>query len=357
MRKTVAVGLSGGVDSSVAAYLLKKQGCKVFGLFMKNWKDDGLCPAKKDYEDVIKVCEKLQIDYYSINFEKQYYEDVFSKCLKDFKSGITPNPDILCNKEIKFHLLLNKAMELEADFLATGHFARNKLIDNDNCLIKALDLNKDQSYFLYTLTSDVLEKVIFPIGDLTKPQVRQIAKENGLATHDKKDSTGICFIGERKFKEFLSKFIPRASGEIKTLDDKTIGTHEGLSFYTIGQRKGLKIGGKGDAWFVVKKDMKNNMLYVAQGKNHPALFSQKLTAKKISWVNKNFNQQIPYKCHAKIRYRQSDQSCQIDKIENDTIFVSFDSPQRAVTEGQSIVFYQKDVCLGGAIISFARNNF
>lgn len=350
--KVVAVGMSGGVDSSVAACLLKKQGYKVFGLFMKNWKDDDSnCQAKKDFEDVIKVCDKLQIDYYSINFEEEYFEDVFSKCIEDFKLGITPNPDILCNKEIKFNLFLKKALELGADFLATGHYAQNKVIDNKNNLIKAIDLNKDQSYFLYTLNSSILEKVLFPIGHLTKPEVRKIAQENGLVTHNKKDSTGICFIGERKFKEFLSKYISYKKGEIKTLDEKKVGEHLGLSFYTIGQRKGLQIGGKGDAWFVIKKDIEKNILYVAQGKDHPALFSTKLTAKKISFVTETFNYELPYKCSAKIRYRQSDQRCQIDKIENDTIYVSFETPQRAATEGQSIVFYKDDICLGGAIIT------
>ncbi len=350
--KTVAIGMSGGVDSSVAAYLLKKQGYSVFGLFMKNWSDDDLnCQAKKDFEDVIKVCEKLKIDYYSINFEKEYYEDVFSKCLEEFKLGITPNPDILCNKEIKFNLFLKKSIELGADFLATGHYAQTKLINNKNHLLKSFDLNKDQTYFLYTLNSSILEKVLFPIGNLTKQEVRKIAKDQNLATYAKKDSTGICFIGERKFKEFLSKYISYKNGEIRTLEEKKVGEHQGLSFYTIGQRKGLQIGGKGDAWFVIKKDMKNNVLYVAQGKDHPALFSKKLIAKKISWVIENFNPIAPYKCLAKIRYRQNDQKCQIDKIENDNIYVSFESPQRAITQGQSIVFYQKEICLGGAIIS------
>lgn len=350
--KTVALGMSGGVDSSVAAYLLKKQGYKIFGLFMKNWQDDDSdCLAKKDFEDVIKVCEKLNINYYAINFEDEYYKEVFSKCLEDFKSGITPNPDILCNKEIKFNLFFKKALELGADFLATGHYAQNKIIDNKNHLIKAKDQNKDQSYFLYTLNSSILKKVMFPIGHLTKQEVRQIAKKQTLATHAKKDSTGICFIGKRKFKEFLSKFIPYKTGEIKTLDEKSVGTHQGLSFYTIGQRKGLQIGGRGDAWYVVKKDLNKNILYVVQGKDHIALFAKALTAKKTTWITNNFHPTFPYRCKAKIRYRQKDQSCTIEKIENDHIYVTFEEPQRAITEGQSIVFYQKDICLGGAIIS------
>lgn len=349
--KTIAVGMSGGVDSSVSAYLLKEQGYRVFGLFMKNWQDDTPeCTSKQDFEDVVKVCEKLKIDYYTINFENEYFEEVFSKCIEDFKLGITPNPDVLCNKEIKFNLFLKKALELGADFLATGHYAQNKIIDNKNQLIKATDLNKDQSYFLYTLKSSILEKVLFPVGHLTKQEVRKIAKDLGLVTHDKKDSTGICFIGERKFKEFLSKYISYKTGEIRTLDEKKIGLHSGLSFYTIGQRQGLRIGGKGDAWFVVKKDMEKNILYVAQGKDHPALFSNKLIAKKNSWITDNFNIELPFKCKAKIRYRQVDQDCLIEKIENDSIYVSFENHQRAATEGQSIVFYQGDICLGGAII-------
>jgi len=353
--QTVAIGLSGGVDSSVSAYLLKKQGYKVFGLFMKNWNDeDSNCQSKRDFEDVIKVCKKLKIDYYSINFEDQYYENVFSKCLEDFKMGITPNPDILCNKEIKFNLFLKKAIELGADFLATGHYAQNKLIDNKNYLIKAIDTNKDQSYFLYTLNSSILEKILFPIGNLTKNEVRKIAKDQDLSTYAKKDSTGICFIGKRKFKEFLSEFISYKNGVIKTLDEKNLGTHQGLSFYTIGQRKGLQIGGEGQAWYIAKKDLKTNVLYVVQGKEHPALFSKKLIAKKITWIIENFNPKLPYKCAAKIRYRQKDQICQIEKIEDDNIYVSFENPQRAITPGQSIVFYKKNICLGGALISFIK---
>jgi tRNA-specific 2-thiouridylase len=273
--------------------------------------------------------------------------------LDDFKSGITPNPDILCNKEIKFNLFLKKALDLGADFLATGHYAQNEFIDNQNLLIKGKDSNKDQSYFLYTLKSSILKKILFPIGHLTKSEVRKIAKEQNLATHNKKDSTGICFIGKRKFKDFLSKFISHTPGEIKTIDGKAIGTHQGLSFYTIGQRKGLQIGGRGEAWYVVNKDLNKNILFVAQGKDHSSLFSKKLIATKISWVIENFNLKLPYICTAKIRYRQKDQVCKIEKIENNNIYVSFETPQRAITPGQSIVFYQKNICLGGAIINLA----
>lgn len=351
MTKTVAIGMSGGVDSSVAAYLLKKQGYKVFGLFMKNWQDENSsCSAEEDFQDVALVCEKLGIDYYSVNFEKQYYDKVFSNCLEEFKMGLTPNPDILCNKEIKFDLFLKKAFQLKADFLATGHYVKKELINSHSHLLKAKDLNKDQSYFLYTLKSPILDKVLFPLSDLTKPEVRQIAKECDLINHDKKDSTGICFIGKRKFKEFLSKFISYEPGIIQDLDGNLLGKHDGLSFYTIGQRKGLKLGGKGDAWYVAKKDLKNNILVVSQGVDNPALFSTRLKAFKLSLVNENYQIKTPFKCKAKIRYRQLDQDCIIEKINDDNVLVSFEKPQRAVTEGQSIVFYKSDICLGGAII-------
>ncbi|NGX63894.1 MAG: tRNA-specific 2-thiouridylase MnmA [Candidatus Anoxychlamydiales bacterium] len=349
--KVVAVGLSGGVDSSVSAYLLKAQGYKVFGLFMKNWQDeDSDCNAKKDLQDVEKVCETLDIEYHTINFEKQYFDNVFSKCLEDFKKGITPNPDILCNKEIKFNLFLKKALGLGADFLATGHYVQKELINNEFYLLKGSDPNKDQSYFLYTLKSSILKKVLFPIGHLTKKRVRQIAKEQNLVNHAKKDSTGICFIGKRKFSEFLSKFIQYQPGDIQSTDGEIIQKHQGLSFYTIGQRKGLKIGGKGDAWYVADKDLKTNTLTVAQGKNHPSLFASKLIAYKISWVVDGFSINTPYICSAKIRYRQADTPCTIEKIENDHITVSFENPQRAITKGQSIVFYKDNICLGGAVI-------
>ena len=344
--KTVVVGMSGGVDSSVAAYLLKKQGYNVIALFMKNW-DDKNCPAKEDFEDVRKVCEKLDIAYYTVNFSEEYFDNVFKKCLKDFENGKTPNPDILCNKEIKFNLFLKKALNLKADFLATGHYAQ---IDEHFNLLKAIDLNKDQSYFLYTLNKKILEKVIFPIGHLKKEEVRKIAKEQNFINHNKKDSTGICFIGERKFTNFLSDFISFKKGNIKSKDGKILGSHDGISFYTIGQRKGLKIGGKGDAYFVYKKDAKTNTLYVCQGEDSKDLFSNTLIANNISWVNQFCDIATPFKCNAKIRYRQEDQECTIEKIENDRIFVSFDKSQRAVTEGQSIVFYKNNICLGGAVI-------
>ncbi|NGX56253.1 MAG: tRNA-specific 2-thiouridylase MnmA [Candidatus Anoxychlamydiales bacterium] len=350
--KTVALGMSGGVDSSVAAILLKQQGYRVIGLFMKNWQDDkSNCSAKEDYLDVVKVCQLLNIPYYSINFVEEYKKLVFEKCLTEFKKGFTPNPDILCNKEIKFKLFLNKALQLNANFLATGHYCQNEVINNKNHLKKGNDITKDQSYFLYTLKSSILEKILFPIGHLTKKEVREIAKKNNLINANKKDSTGICFIGKRNFKDFLKDFIPFEKGEIRTIDNKIIGSHDGLSFYTIGQRKGLKIGGEGDAWFVVDKDVKNNILYVSQGKESIELFSNKLIANDLTFVNENINLTFPYKCLAKVRYRQTDQKCQIDKIENGNIYVSFETEQRAVTLGQSIVFYKDTICLGGAIIT------
>ncbi|MBN2478600.1 MAG: tRNA 2-thiouridine(34) synthase MnmA [Parachlamydiales bacterium] len=348
--KTVVVGMSGGVDSSVAAYLLKQKGYKVIALFMKNWQDnDENCSAKKDFEDVAKVCTTLNIPYYNVNFEKEYMDLVFSKCLDEFKKGVTPNPDILCNKEIKFDLFLKKALSLNADYLATGHYCQ---IDKDQeKLLKGNDPNKDQSYFLYTLKSSILKKILFPIGHLTKQEVRKIAKEQKFVNFEKKDSTGICFIGERKFKDFLSTFLPFQEGEIKDTQGKTLGKHSGLSFYTIGQRKGLKIGGPGNAWYVVKKDLKNNFLIVAQGSEDKLLFSNSLIATNLTWINENYSMNTPFKCKAKVRYRQSDQDCIIEKIENnESLYVSFLTPQRAVTEGQSIVFYKDDICLGGAII-------
>ena len=349
--KTVVVGMSGGVDSSVAALLLKKQGYNVIGMFMKNWEeedDKGNCLAAKDYEDVVRVCETLDIPYYSVNFAKEYKEKVFKNFLEDYQKGLTPNPDVLCNKEIKFNLLLDKAKKLGADYLATGHYA--KIIHSDNYyLAKALDDSKDQSYFLYTLTSDILEQVIFPLSDMPKKEVRAIAKENNLSTFDKKDSTGICFIGERNFRPFLGKFLGFQEGNIETVEGKKVGRHTGTSFYTLGQRKGLCIGGEGDAWFVCGKDLKRNVLIVAQGKDHPALFCDDLVANNLTWVTAPPSP-LPFRCSAKIRYRQQDQQCTITKIEDGKVFVIFDAPQRAATPSQSIVFYDKEVCLGGGVI-------
>ncbi len=347
MKKTVVVGMSGGVDSSVTALLLKKAGYDVIGFFMKNWEEED-CPAAKDYEDVVRVCEKISIPYYSVNFAKEYKENVFNQFLEEYKQGLTPNPDVLCNREIKFKVFLEKAKKF-GDFLATGHYAQNILDGDNNLLSKANDLTKDQSYFLYTLNKDILKNVLFPIGHLPKTEVRKIAKEHGLITADKKDSTGICFIGKRDFRPFLGKYLGFKVGPIKTIEGKTIGEHQGISFYTLGQRKGLQIGGSGEAWFVVDKDISNNTLIVAQGESHSALFCLELLAKDLTWVSGK-EPKLPFKCKAKVRYRQEDQACTILKIENGKAFVLFDAPQRAVTPSQSIVFYDSDVCLGGGII-------
>lgn len=344
-KKKIAVGMSGGVDSSVTALILKKRGFDVFGLFIKSWEEEGNCTSTKDFEDVIKVCEKIKIPYYSLNLVDEYKDKVFARFLEEYAKGFTPNPDILCNKEIKFKILLKKALDLKADFLATGHYARK---DRQNRLLKAKDPDKDQSYFLYTLNQEILKKVLFPIGNLGKSEVRKMAKEANLCTYDKKNSTGICFIGERKFAPFLSKYLGTNPGNFETLKGEMVGKHEGLFFYTIGQRKGLKIGGRGEAWFVVGKDIKRNVVYVEQGQDNPALFQNKLIASDLSWVEKE--PKMHCSCTAKIRYRQKDQKCTITKIENGLAYVEFPTPQRAITPQQSIVFYNKNRCLGGGII-------
>lgn len=344
--KKVVVAMSGGVDSSVAAYLLKKQGYECIGLFMKNWEDEeGHCQAARDFDDVASVAQKLSIPYYAVNFAKEYKEAVFADFLRDYKAGLTPNPDILCNKEIKFKVLLHKALEMGADFLATGHYAQT---DNGR-LLRGLDSSKDQSYFLYTLTSSVLKKVLFPVGGLKKTEVRAIAHELGLSTADKKDSTGICFIGERDFREFLSGYIASSKGPLMTLSGKVVGEHNGSYYYTIGQRKGLGIGGAGEPWFVVGKDSTQNIVFVEQG-DHPALYAKALYANDLSWVGEAPSS--PLKCTAKIRYRQADADCLVESLDDGRLFVTFDKPQKAVTPRQSIVFYQGEVALGGgAIIS------
>ena len=349
-KKTVVVGMSGGVDSSVSALLLKEQGFHVIGLFMKNWdekKTDGTCSATKDFEDVVKVCETLDIPYYSVNFIQEYWDFVFTQFLGELKKGFTPNPDILCNREIKFHLFFKKAMQIGADFLATGHYAQ--IISNPSpTLVKGLDPGKDQTYFLYTLKENILHKVLFPIGHLHKKEVRALALKHNLATAEKKDSTGICFIGKRDFKEFISNYIPYQPGPFLTLDGKKLGEHEGMAYYTIGQRKGLGIGGPGEAWFVVDKDPDFNIVYLAQGEEHPSLYAHELTATEMSWVGSPPS--FPFSCKAKIRYRQPEQECILEKIDDNTLNVRFLTPQRAITSRQSIVFYQDSHCLGGAMI-------
>jgi len=346
-EKTVIVGMSGGVDSSVAALLLKLQGYKVVGIFMKNWDEtgpDGVCTAEEDYRDVIKVCEKLEIPYYSVNFVKEYWDGVFSEFLNDYRQGFTPNPDILCNREIKFKVFYERAKLLGADYLATGHYCQVE----DGQLKKAVDQNKDQTYFLYAVQKDVFKDVLFPIGHLPKPKVRELAARFDLVTSTKKDSTGICFIGERNFKEFLSQYIQSVKGKFVDLEGNVLGVHDGTCFYTLGQRKGMGIGGPGDAWFVVGKNLDKNEVVLAQGQDHGALYADGLKASELNWL-KDVPQES-FRCKAKVRYRQPDEPCTVT-FKGQFVEVIFDRPQRAMTPRQSIVFYNGDQCLGGGIIS------
>lgn len=352
-RKHIIVGLSGGVDSSVTAFLLKEQGHHVEGIFMKNWEEDDtdtFCPASQDMADAQAVCDQLQIELHRVNFAAEYWEKVFVDFLQEYNAGRTPNPDIICNREIKFKAFLHYAKSRGADFIATGHYARIQ----ESQLLKGLDPNKDQSYFLYTLTQQQLSQSLFPVGDLHKTEVRKIAEKIGLKNHAKKDSTGICFIGERKFKNFLNEYVKANPGDIKTIEGKIIGKHDGLMFYTLGQRQGLKIGGlkntPEDPWYVVAKNMAENTLIVAQGENHPALFKDSLAATKVHWIMGEPTT-FPVTATAKTRYRQHDQPCIINKLDEHTISVAFSDPQRAITPGQSVVFYQGEVCLGGGIIT------
>ena len=352
-KKTVIVGMSGGVDSSVSALLLKEQGYKVIGIFMKNWDEEdeeGNCQATKDYEDVVSVCEHLEIPYYSLDFIEEYKERVFSDFLTELKQGHTPNPDILCNREIKFDAFFNKVLELGADYLATGHYCQKIKKDGVWHLRKGSDSNKDQSYFLNAIKGEVLEKVLFPIGGIEKSEVRELARNFNISTKDKKDSTGICFIGERNFKNFVSSYIQFTPGNFETLDGEVVGQHSGSCFYTRGQRKGLGLGGPGEPWYVLDKDLERNVVLVERGHYHPALYSDGLIANEISWINKNFVLKTPFRWKAKVRYRQEDQDCVITQKDGDKLWVEFDKPQRAITSRQSIVFYQGDVCLGGAMI-------
>jgi tRNA-specific 2-thiouridylase len=345
--KTVVVGMSGGVDSSVSALLLKRAGYRVIGLFMKNWEEtdpNGACHASKDLDDVAKVCDQIDIPHYTVRFVEEYQERVFATFLADLKAGLTPNPDILCNKEIKFDLLLEKAKEMGADFLATGHYCQT---DGSGQLLKGLDPSKDQSYFLHAVNSKALQSTLFPIGHLLKSEVRKIAKENDLATSEKKDSTGICFIGKRDFKSFISAYLPYQNGPFKQLSGEVVGKHDGAAFYTIGQRKGLGLGGEGDAWYVVGKDVAQNVVYVERGENHPALYSSHLKATQLKWIDPP--SQASFACAAKVRYRQKDEPCKVH-LQDGVALVQFDQPQRAITSGQSVVFYSGEKCLGGGII-------
>lgn len=358
----IVVGMSGGVDSSVAALLLKEQGHDVIGIFMKNWEEkdeNGVCTSTQDYEDVKKVCQTLGIPYYTVNFTKQYMDRVFSDFLKEYESGRTPNPDILCNVEIKFKDFLNYALNIVgADYLATGHYAQIR--ENEDGvfeMVRAADNNKDQTYFLSGIGQKELSHALFPIGHLNKDEVRRLAEENNLITAGKKDSTGICFIGERNFTNFLSQYIQDEPGDMIDIDTgRVMGKHNGLAYYTLGQRKGLGIGGQGTGngkpWFVAEKDLKNNILYVVQGDDHPALYSKSLKASGMNWVeDKTYVEPgETFDCTAKFRYRQKDQGVKVKVIDNDKIEVFFNEPQRAVTPGQQVVLYLGDKCLGGATI-------
>ena len=356
-KQKVIVGMSGGVDSSVSAYLLQQQGYQVEGLFMKNWEEDDndeYCAAADDLADAQAVADKLGIYLHTINFAAEYWDNVFEYFLAEYKAGRTPNPDIMCNKEIKFKAFLEFAAEdLGADYIATGHYVQRRLVDGKWQMLRGLDTNKDQSYFLYTLSHEHIAKTLFPVGDLEKPEVRRIAEQQGLVTADKKDSTGICFIGERKFKDFLSRYLPAQPGTIETAEGQPIGQHEGLMYHTLGQRKGLHIGGLAEfgdePWYVVDKDVSRNVLIVGQGADHPRLYSNGLVAKQLHWVHRE-PLTAPLSASVKTRYRQHDIACTITPTGDDTLQVIFDEPQKAVTPGQSAVFYLDEVCLGGAII-------
>ncbi len=362
-RTKVVVGMSGGVDSAVAAAQLIESGHDVIGLFMKNWEEDDnpeYCAAAVDLADAKSVCEMLNIHLEAVNFSSEYWNNVFMHFLREYKAGRTPNPDILCNKEIKFKIFLDWALDLGADFIATGHYAQKGTVGNQFTLVKGSDFSKDQSYFLYTLGQHELMHSMFPVGHLPKTAVREKAEEIGLIVKDKKDSTGICFIGERRFKDFLEQFLPAQPGDIKTLMGETIGTHTGAMFYTIGQRNGLGVGGidengnTGEPWFVASKDIQRNILYVVQGHEHPALHKSIVLIQDMDWISANAPV-LPLGCVAKTRYRQADQSCTVISYSNTQARVKFDQPQRAITPGQSLVFYTGDVCLGGGVIQQGLN--
>lgn len=353
--KKIIVGMSGGVDSSVTAYLLHQQGYDVEGLFMKNWEaddNDAYCTAAQDFADAQAVAVKIGIPLHAVNFSKEYWDRVFRYFLDEYQAGRTPNPDVLCNKEIKFKAFLADALKRGADHIATGHYARCREVDGKFQLLKAIDTDKDQSYFLHLLNQEQLSHALFPLGELAKPEVRKIAQNQGLITHNKKDSTGICFIGERRFKEFLEQYLPAKPGDIRNIDGTLLGKHQGLMYYTIGQRHGIKIGGTKNSteqpWYVARKDIHNNTLVVAQGHDHPALMGSTLTAQDPHWIA-GVAPILPLDCMAQIRYHQKDQACRVS-VQNGDLLVEFSKPQRGIAPGQSVVFYDREVCLGGAVI-------
>lgn len=360
MAKKVVIGMSGGVDSSVAALLLKEQGYEVIGLFMQNWDEtdeNGCCTAEEDYADVRRVCSLIDIPYYTVNFAKEYMDRVFSYFLAEYKAGRTPNPDVLCNREIKFGPFLDEAKKLGADYIATGHYCKISHENGVHLLQKAKDQNKDQTYFLNQLSQNQLADVLFPLQDMEKPEIRKIALEKGLATAKKKDSTGICFIGERNFRKFLSSYLPAQKGKILDLNGKQVGEHLGLMYYTLGQRRGLELGGvkgedEGGRWFVVKKDIQNNILYVSHGDETP-LYSKSCEVSGFNWIPYPPDKK-EFVCKAKFRYRQPDQDVSVLVKDDKTLHIDFAEPQRAVTEGQYAVLYDGENCLGGGVIESAQ---
>lgn len=355
--KKVILGLSGGVDSAVAAILLKQQGAEVHALHMTNWEDDdGYCTSAEDLQDARLVCEQLDIPLHHVNFAREYRDRVFSVFLDEYRAGRTPNPDVLCNREIKFGVFREYAARLGGEYLATGHYARNTMVNGQAQLLKAADASKDQSYFLHAIKAEALAQTIFPLGKLHKAEVRTIARDNALPVFDKKDSTGICFIGERPFREFLSTYLPANPGAIQTPEGRTVGEHSGLMYYTIGQRQGLGVGGRRDSgdepWYVAGKDLESNVLIVVQGE-HPLLFSDSLEASNASWIGeppREIASGSALICRVKIRYRQPDQACELVPITDERLLVTFDVSQRAAAPGQFAVFYDGDRCLGGAVI-------
>ncbi|HEY8435603.1 MAG TPA: tRNA 2-thiouridine(34) synthase MnmA [Haloplasmataceae bacterium] len=364
MATKVVIGLSGGVDSSVAAYLLKEQGYEVEAVFMRNWDsalnndrlgnpsaDDPICPQELDYQDAKQVADQLGITLHRVDFVQEYWDRVFTYFLDEYRKGRTPNPDIMCNKEIKFKAFLDYAMTLDCDYIAMGHYARVRHDKDQSYLLRGVDRNKDQTYFLCQLNQAQLRKTLFPIGHLTKQEVRAIARDLHLITATKKDSTGICFIGERNFTEFLQNYLPAQPGPMKTLEGEVVGQHQGLMYYTIGQRRGLGIGGRGPAWFVIGKDIETNTLLVGQGFDHPYVYSDRCLVTDVNWINERFDGEL--KCTAKFRYRQEDYGVKIRWIDETTLDVRFDQPIRAITPGQAAVFYDGEICLGGGFIDSA----
>jgi len=350
----IAVGISGGVDSAVAASLLIEKGYDVEGIFMKNWEEDSeYCTVEQDYKDALQVCDVLKIPLRSVNFAKEYWEKVFQYFLEEYKKGRTPNPDIMCNSEIKFKEFLKYAIDLGANKIATGHYVRSNILSDSVELLKGVDKRKDQSYFLHTLTQKQLSKSLFPLGKLNKAQVREHAEKKGFNNFNKKDSVGICFIGERNFKNFLKDYLPSKPGNIVSEGGRKIGTHDGLMFHTIGQRKGLKIGGgngsNSNAWYVIEKDIDHNELIVGQGHDHPLLYKKNIKVSKLHWINDETKKSS--EISAKIRYRAEDQKCSITELKDGQALIEFEIPQFAIANGQSVVFYSGEICLGGATIN------